>query len=255
MNSKIAILAVLSFPAVAFGQTQQGQKCRPVNVATVLEPGEKLLKMGDSYWACKTLVVADAKAVPAKVAAPSTAPLPAAWAPAAQPARTADSPAVQPATRAAQPVTQPAPSDGRKRLFVTDEPKDESIFLAAGGSGSQFNANRYSASGSSGSASGAYGYSQKGADPRLVEVQADFYKSCPNIIITNDPSRADLMLLFRREGGKRSSFFILGGLTGLAISAHMKVDGASVFNKDGDMVYATRERTVMNAVKAVCSHL
>jgi hypothetical protein len=68
---------------------------------------------------------------------------------------------------------------------------------------------------------------------------------------------AELTLCFCSDArvAKRSSFFILGGLTGLAISAHMKVDGASVFNKDGDTVYATRERTVMNAVKAVCSHL
>jgi hypothetical protein len=237
MNFKILVLFVLSLPAVAFGQTQQGQKCRPVNVATVLEPGEKLLKMGESYWACKPVIVADDKTVPPKAADPSTAPLPAAW---AQPV---------------QPSTQAAKSDGKKRLFITDEPKDESIFLAAGGSASQFTANRYSASGTSGSASGAYGYSQKGADPRLVEVQADFYKLCSSVIITDDPTKADFMLLFRREGGKRSSMFILGGLPGLAISAHMKVDGASVFSKNGDMVYATRERTVMNAVKAVCSRL
>jgi len=109
--------------------------------------------------------------------------------------------------------------------------------------------------GSGGSAGAAYGYSQKGADPRTVEVQADLYKRCPSIVVTNDPARADYVLLFRREGGKRSSFFAFGGLTGLALSAHAKVDGASVFDTNGDMVFATRARTVESAIKEVCGHL
>jgi hypothetical protein len=254
MNPRVVVLAALSFAAVAFGQAQQEKKCRPVAAGTVPESDEKLVKMGESYWACKPVV-----AKSAKTADSSAVPSPAAWAPAVQPARTAD-PSTAPLPSAWAPTVQPTTQagtmpDGKKRIFITDEQKDESIFLATGGSASQFNANRYSASGTGASASGAYGYSQKGADPRVVEVQADLYKSCPNVIVTNDPTKADLMLLFRREGGKRSSMFILGGLPGLAISAHMRVDGASVFNKNGDMVYSTRERTVLNAVKAVCSHL
>jgi hypothetical protein len=172
-------------------------------------------------------------------------------------------------------VAAPRSTDGKVRLFVTDEPKDESIFLAAHRSGWQVNGSSSgqmsgsfvngtgsingssdaSVHGSGGSAGAAYGYSQKGADPRTVEVQADLYKKCPSIIVTNDPSRAEYVLLFRREGGKRSSMFMFGGLTGLALSAHSKVDGASVFDTNGDMVFAVRARTVQGAIKEVCPHL
>ena len=182
-------------------------------------------------------------------------------------------------TSAPLPTQVPAPTqrvnDGKVRLYVTDEPKDESIFLAAHRSGWQVNGNSSGqmsgsfvngtgsvsgssngyVSGSGGSAGAAYGYSQKGADPRTVELQADLYKTCPTIVVTNDPARADYALLFRREGGKRSSMFAFGGLTGLAISAHSKVDGASVFDTNGDMVFATRARTVETAIKEVCGHL
>jgi hypothetical protein len=179
--------------------------------------------------------------------------------------------------QAAEQAPAPAPrvNDGKVRLFVTDEAKDESIFLAAHHSGWQVNGNssgRMSGSfvngtgsingssdasvrGSGGSAGASYGYSQKGADPRTVEVQADLYKKCPSIVVTNDPARADYVLLFRREGGKRSSMFAFGGLMGLAFSAHSKVDGASVFDTNGDMVVAIRARTVEGAIKEVCPHL
>jgi hypothetical protein len=117
-------------------------------------------------------------------------------------------------------------------------------------------AHRTDTSAAQGGSSGAgFGYSQKGADPRTVEIQADLYKKCPTLLVTDDPSRADYILLFRREGGKRSEMFAFGGLTGLAISAHSKVDGASVFNANGDMVFATRARTVENAIKEVCGHV
>jgi hypothetical protein len=181
----------------------------------------------------------------------------------------------QPSEQPSTATPSPRPSDGKVRLFVTDEPKDESIFLAAHHSGWQVNGNSSSqmsgsfvntsgsingssdasVHGSGGSAGAAYGYSQKGADPRTVEVQADLYKTCPSIVVTNDPSRADYVLLFRREGGKRSSMFAFGGLTGLALSAHSKVDGASVFDTNGDMVIAVRARTVKGAIKEVCPHL
>lgn len=173
------------------------------------------------------------------LASPPESPVNPAPQPAASPA---PAPAVAPA---------PPPADGKRRLFVTDEPMDETTFIAQHASGWQVNRN----SGSGGSAGAAVGHSQRGADPRTVEVEADIYKSCPGVVVTNDPSKADYMLLFRREGGKRSTMFAFGGLTGLALSAHSKVDGASVFNTNGDMVFATRERTVEHAIEAVCSHL
>jgi len=182
------------------------------------------------------------------------------------------------ATPAPQSDPAPAPikvNDGKVRLYVTDEPKDESIFLAAhhsgwqanghssgqmsgsfvNGTGSMQGSSSGSVSGSGGSAGAAYGYSERGADPRTVEVQADLYKKCPSIVVTNVPARADYVLLFRRQGGKRSTMFVFGGLTGLALSANAKVDGASVFDTNGDMVFATRARTVGGAIKDVCGHL
>jgi hypothetical protein len=41
-------------------------------------------------------------------------------------------------------------------------------------------------------------------------------------------------------------------LAGLAMSSAMKVDGASVFNADGDLLTATRQRTVQKTIKEVC---
>jgi len=96
---------------------------------------------------------------------------------------------------------------------------------------------------------------RQGADPRTVEVQADLYKKCPSIVVTNNPARADYVLLFRRQGGKRSSMYAFDGLTGLALSAHSKVDGASVFDTNGAMVFATRAQNVETAIKEVCGHL
>jgi hypothetical protein len=61
--------------------------------------------------------------------------------------------------------------------------------------------------------------------------------------------------VFRRRGGSRSSMFAFGGLTGLALSGAMKVDGASLFQADGDMVYATKQSTVEKAIKDVCAHI
>jgi hypothetical protein len=177
----------------------------------------------------------------------------AAVAAASQPTAAANAPASQPAA-----AVVPSPTkinDGKVRLFVTDEPKDESIFLASHRSGWGVSGNSNGFSGGGGSVGSAVGYSDKGADPRTVELQADLYEKCPSIVVTNDPPRADYVLLFRREGGKRTTMFAMGGLTGLALSAHAKVDGASVFDTNGDMVFATRARTVETAIKEVCTHL
>jgi hypothetical protein len=179
------------------------------------------------------------------------------------------------ATSAPLPAPTPRVNDGKVRLYVTDEPMDESTFIAShhsgwqanGGSSGQVSGSFVNGTGSvngssngymhasGGSSGAAVGYSQKGADPRTVEIQADIYQKCPSIVVTDDPPRADYVLLFRRQGGKRTTMFAMGGLTGLAISAHAKVDGASVFDTNGDMVFATRARTVETAIKEVCPHL
>ena len=97
---------------------------------------------------------------------------------------------------------------------------------------------------------------EKGDDPRTVEIQADVQKLCSAYIrVTNAPERADVILVFRRQGGKRSTFFAMGGLTGLAISAASKVDGASLFENTGDMIYATKQTSVEKSIKNICIHI
>jgi hypothetical protein len=135
-------------------------------------------------------------------------------------------------------------TDGKVRLYVTDDPMFESngVFRAGG------NRNGAVAAGSS--------HMQAGDDPRTVEIEADILKVCPAYVLaSNNPDRADLVLVFRRRGGARTSMFAFGGLTGLALSAGQKVDGASLFQPDGDMVYATKKNTVEKAIRDVCAHI
>jgi hypothetical protein len=75
------------------------------------------------------------------------------------------------------------------------------------------------------------------------------------VIVTINPQAANYVLTLRRKGGQRSSMFAFGGLTGLALSAAMKVDGASLFDRNGDMVYAVKERSVKNAVTKLCPYI
>jgi hypothetical protein len=157
---------------------------------------------------------------------------------------------VPPPTPAIQPPALQAPqppfhsTDGKVRIYVTDHPIFESngIAMASG--------NRH------GGSAGAATHTQAGDDPRTVEIQADIRKVCPaNVIVSNNPDRADYVLVFRRRGGERSSMFALGGLTGLALSAGAKVDGASLFENNGDMVYATKQNTVEKSIKETCDHI
>ena len=70
---RMAVIVLLPAP-VLFGQTQPEQKCREVKAATVLEPGEKLVTMGESHWACKK--IAPATTAPAPVAPAPVPPAP-----------------------------------------------------------------------------------------------------------------------------------------------------------------------------------
>ncbi|MGA2967365.1 MAG: DUF2846 domain-containing protein [Terriglobales bacterium] len=135
-------------------------------------------------------------------------------------------------------------TDGKIRLYVTDRPIFEStaIMRAAG--------DRY------GGAAAGVDHTQAGDDPRTVEVEADIVESCPaNIVVSNNPNRADYILVFRRRGGSRSSMYAFGGLSGLAIAAGMKVNGASLFENNGDMVYATKQTTVEKSIEDICAHI
>jgi hypothetical protein len=155
-------------------------------------------------------------------------------------------PSAPPAT-SANPSTPPPPfhsTDGKIRLYVTDHPIFESDTVGKAGG------NRH------GGSAAVASHTQAGDDPRTVEIQADIQKVCPaNVVASNNPDRSDYVLVFRRQGGKRSSMFAFGGLTGLALSAAAKVDGASLFQNDGDMIYATKQNTVEKAIKDLCAHI
>ena len=165
-------------------------------------------------------------------------------------------PVVQPTQQPApapQPVqSPPLPRDGKVRLYVTDDPLFETTAFHHSSSGAY--ANAYNAGGAS--QSGGFEQNPNGkADPRTVELQADLMKSCPQFTITSNFQNADYVLWFRRNDHHRTKMLLLLGVTGALISAAQKVDGASVFTANGDMVYATRESTVGSTVKDVCKHI
>lgn len=175
-------------------------------------------------------------------------------------------PGAQPATLAPQPsisvANKPTKSnDGKIRLYVTDRPITEVISMIRAGSEGSATASgspyRYSASAQESSyAAGIQNDNRGGADPRTLEVSGDIPESChiQNLVVTNNPIMADYVLDFRRQGGKRSTFFIFGGLTGLALSSNMKVDHAALYASNGDMIHAAKARTVGGAVKEICAH-
>lgn len=137
-----------------------------------------------------------------------------------------------PAAPVATPAVAVAAQD-KPRVFVTDEPINQSDTIARG--------------------NGSVGHSESGANPVVVQIQADLIKLCPKVTVTNRPETADFTLLFRRQNGKRSAMFAFGGLAGLAISATFKVDGASLFSAKGDLIMATKARTAENAIRDVCA--
>ena len=200
----------------------------------------------DGLIALKAAGVSDK--VVAAIMAKSAAPAPAALAP-IPPSLPVPVPVAAPGP-AAQPPSPPAPpqlfhsTDGKIRVYVTDHPMFESNGMI-----------RASGDRNGGSAAGV-SHTQAGDDPRTVEVEADIMKVCPAYIVaSNNLDRADLVLVFRRRGGSRSSMFVFGGLTGLALAGSMKVDGASLFQADGDMIYATKQNTVEKAIKDTCAHI
>jgi hypothetical protein len=203
----------------------------------------------DGLIALKGAGVSDrvVSAMVAKAAAPAPVQAPAIplASPAAVPPPVPQAIAVQPPAPPPPPPPPPFHStDGKIRIYVTDHPIFESNGIA------QASGNRH------GGSAAAASHTQSGDDPRVVEVEADMRKVCPaHIVPSNNPDRSDLVLVFRRRGGERSSMFAFGGLTGLALSAGAKVDGASLFQADGDMVYATKKSTVENAIKDVCDHI
>jgi len=183
-------------------------------------------------------------AIVAKAAAPVQSAQPVVISP--PPPIPVQAPAAAPASASAPDVPPPPfhSTDGKIRIYVTDHPIFESNgMLRASG-------DRH------GSSAAAISHVQAGDDPRTVEVQADIQKVCPTFVMaSNNPDRADYVLVFRRRGGERSSMFAFGGLSGLALSAAMKVDGASLFENTGDMLYATKKNSIVSAIRDICEHI
>jgi hypothetical protein len=148
--------------------------------------------------------------------------------------------------------SQRAPHDNKVRLFITDDPLFESYAFSHSSAG--FYANAHGAGGGAHSAEFAANPNGK-ADPRTVELQADMQKSCPQFTVTSNMQNADYILWFRRNDQHRTKMLLLLGATGGLISAVQKVNGASLFAANGDMVYATRESTVGSTVKEICKHI
>ncbi len=252
MRKNILAIAILSVSSVLFAQ--QGLNNDSVIklvkaglsddliVSTISASAGNYDTSAEGIIAVKSAGASDK--VIAAIVTKANVPTPVPPAPAAVPA-SVPMPVAQPPA----PQAIPAPplfhsTDGKIRVYVTDHPMFESNEIARA-SGDRHG---FSAAGVS--------HTQAGDDPRTVEIQADILKVCPAFVLaSNNQDRADYVLVFRRRGGSRSSMFAFGGLTGLALSAGMKVDGGSLFKTDGDMIYATKENTVEKSIRDICDHI
>ncbi len=287
MRAGTRFTSFLIFFAVFFPAGTRAQSTPPQGQASVLvcRPWEKqsaYYKNGGVYIAPNESIVGDSIChVEAKSSAPAPAPavtspvtsiLPPQPAPTPAPARVE---AVQP-PQPAPPKPEPR-ADRKRRIFVTDSMIDEQTFVArkssrasaSGQSSASLNGSWDRNGGSvNGSANGSFqasgnsqaaefGFTQHGNDPRTVEVYSLIYKECSaKAVVTDDPGKADFILVFRRQDGKRSSMFAFGGLTGLALSANMKLNGAALFSTEsGDMTFATEEKSVRGTIKKVCAQV
>ncbi len=83
----------------------------------------------------------------------------------------------------------------------------------------------------------AVGATKGGARPQTVEIIKTFAERCPDVTVTMNKEKADLIVLFDRDGGK-----------GIA----SKRDKIAVFKKDGDLLFSNSTRSVGNAVQDAC---
>jgi|SRR5215472_5224396 len=96
----------------------------------------------------------------------------------------------------------------------------------------------WEASGGFGAAGGAAGgHYAAGSRPQTVEVIKTFGERCPSVVVTMDKAKADFIVLFDRDGGKK---------------AYRRRDKIAVFKKDGDVLFSGSLRSVGNAVKDAC---
>lgn len=111
------------------------------------------------------------------------------------------------------------------------------------------NSQSWAMSGSAGISNGTGGGSfSGGADPQTVEVTKNFMEKCPAVVVTQEQAKADYVVLFDRQGGKKSTYATLGVL-GLV----HKVNKIAVFAKNGDALFSESVRSVGSAVKDACA--
>jgi len=272
-----AVVFLCAMPTMA-QQTQV--RCRPLVPGDFLSPNESIVGSGDNTIVCAAITPTRAvqgvpvdqpqpQVQPVPVATPQTTIVPAQAAPAAPQGTPA---AVQQPAPAAEAQVAPTPVsqrilDGKTRVYITDRPITEVISMYQAASGGTAHASAYGSGNANGFsanynanaqhasyAAGIKNDQRGGADPRTLEVSSDILHDChdPNLVVTSNPMTADYVLDFRRQGGKRSTMFLLGGLSGLAISSAMKVDHAALYATNGDLVYASKARTVNGAVRDMC---
>jgi hypothetical protein len=82
-------------------------------------------------------------------------------------------------------------------------------------------------------------WGQGSTHPQTVEVIKTFGESCPNVVITNDQSKADYTVSFERESNK-------------LVRRHNKF---AAFDRNGDMVFSKSTRELGNAVRGFCGTL
>jgi hypothetical protein len=105
------------------------------------------------------------------------------------------------------------PLDGKPRVYVEGTPNAWSFNNGSSGGG--------------------------GSHPQLAEIMKTLGHSCPGLIVTNDPKKAQYLVTFERESKK-----IL-----------RKDSKLAVFNSSGDMVYSSSTRALGNGVRGFCSSL
>jgi hypothetical protein len=248
MKTSVLIVCLLFATGFVSAQTPASAmtvECRILSGDNFVGPNETIIKTGDNtYQACHPV---ETKAVSASA---SPAPAPTVSAPQQEPP-----PVVQPQPQPQQP---PSPDDGKIRVYVTDRPVSEVISIIHSGSYAHAEGDRNGFTASAGSATGGISNDQKGAaDHRTLEISDDIIKDChnPGLVLTNNPANAKYILDFRRQGGRRSTMFAFGGLTGLALSSAMKVDGAALYLQNGDMVKVAKGRSVEGTVKELCGSI
>jgi hypothetical protein len=91
-----------------------------------------------------------------------------------------------------------------------------------------------SSSGSRSYSSGSFG---GGARPQTAEIIKTFNQRCPQLVVTNMPSRADYVVLLDHEGGKHF---------------YRRDNKVAVFRKDGDVVVSHSTRSLGNSVSDAC---